>query len=83
MNVAQYEREAIQIAVRRLGACAFTLKTVRDELIEPNDPELRADVLLAAEDLMSEVISLVIDLRVMTWPDNAPYPIDFEGNETN
>lgn len=70
----QFEKQMVQQAVQRLDACSFTVSTVHEHLIDPEDTELRADLLLATEQLLAEVMDLVVDLRMITWPDNQPFP---------
>lgn len=74
MNMKEFERQLVHTAVSRLEACTFTVSTVHETLIDPEDVERRADLLLASERLMAEVLDLVMDLRMITWPDNAPFP---------
>lgn len=70
----QFEKQMVAQAVQRLEACSFTVSTVHEHLIDPEDSELRADLLLATEQLLAEVMDLVVDLRMITWPDNQPFP---------
>lgn len=74
MNMQQFEKQMVQQACQRLDACSFTVSTVHEHLIDPENSELRADLLLAAEQLLAEIMDLVVDLRMITWPDNQPYP---------
>jgi len=74
MNMKEYEKQMVQTAVQRLDACTFTVSTVHEQLVDPEDTERRADLLLASERLMAEVLDLVMDLRVIAWPDSTPFP---------
>ena len=74
MNMQEYEKQMVHTAVQRLDACTFTVSKIHSQLIDPEDPERRADLLLASERLMAEVLDLVSDLRMITWPDNLPFP---------
>lgn len=74
MNMKEYEKQMVQTAVQRLDACTFTVAAVHEQLIDPEDSERRADLLIASERLMAEVLDLVMDLRMIAWPDNAPFP---------
>jgi hypothetical protein len=73
----------VDLAVQRLEACSFTVATVHEQLVDPEDSERRADLLLASERLMAEVLDLVVDLRTITWPDNEPFPVRDLGEEIN
>lgn len=82
-QLASLEAELVSVAVRRLDACTFTVNTVLNELIEPDDVQRRADMLLAAEELLSAVVTLTIQLREMTWPQAIDDNQSIEtGNET-
>ena len=83
MNMQEFEKQMVNVAVQRLEACTYTVTTVHEQLIDPENSELRADLLLAAEKLMAEVLDLVVDLRTITWPDNEPFPVQDLGRETN
>jgi hypothetical protein len=54
-------------ALARLSACQFTVSTVFLELKDPCDSERRADLLIAVEDLLTEVLQLNNAVKEMTW----------------
>lgn len=82
-QLASMEAELVSVAVRRLDACTFTVRTVQAELIEPSDIQRKADMLLAAEELLADVVTLTIRLREMTWPQAVDDNQTIEtGNET-
>ena len=72
------ERQQTELAVRRLEACRFTIGVVYSELHLPDNVDLRADLLISAENLLAEVATLTLQLRDMTWPSNDPIQL---GNE--
>jgi hypothetical protein len=83
-QLASLEAELVAIAVRRLDACIFTVATVHSELIEPSDVQLKADMLIAAEELLKQVVDLTLHLREMTWPEPSPENQSIETrNETD
>ena len=83
-QLASIEAELVAIAVRRLEACTFTARTVHNELISPDNIQLKADMLLAAEELLKEVIDLTLHLRDITWPEPSPENQSIETrNETD
>jgi hypothetical protein len=66
--------EAIARNLQRVSACSHTISIVRDNLVDPVDLEHRADLLIAVEDLVNEVMTLAFDVRAMTWPDKEAHP---------
>jgi hypothetical protein len=50
-----------------MSACLFTAKVLIAELQDPLDPEKRADLLVASEELLQEVSRLNQILGHMTW----------------
>jgi hypothetical protein len=50
-----------------MSACLFTAKVLIAELQDPLDPDKRADLLVASEDLLQEVTRLNQILSHMTW----------------
>ena len=54
-------------ALARLSACQFTVSMVLQELRDPCDTERRADLLIAVEDLLTEVMQLNNAVNEMTW----------------
>jgi hypothetical protein len=54
-------------ALARLSACQYTVSTVFQELRDPCDTERRADLLIAIEDLFTEVLQLNNAVNEMTW----------------
>ena len=54
-------------SLNRMSACLFTAKVLIAELQDPLDPDKRADLLVASEDLLQEVTRLNQILGHMTW----------------
>jgi len=54
-------------SLNRMSACLFTAKVLIAELQDPLDPEKRADLLVASEELLQEVSRLNQILGHMTW----------------
>jgi hypothetical protein len=50
-----------------MSACLFTAKVLIAELQDPLDPDKRADLLVASEELLQEVTRLNQILSHMTW----------------
>lgn len=53
----------------RLNACAFTLGQTLNDLEDPGDPDLRADLLLAAEDALNAALALHAEISRIVWHD--------------
>ena len=54
-------------SLNRMSACLFTAKVLIAELEDPIDPQQRADLLVASEDLLQEVTRLNQILNHITW----------------
>ena len=54
-------------SLNRMSACLFTAKVLIAELQDPLDPDKRADLLVASEELLQEVSRLNQILSHMTW----------------
>jgi hypothetical protein len=61
----------IDVALRRLELCAYAVQEVHTEVQEPTDPEHKADLLLATENLTYEVLDLLQTVKYYAWgPDH-------------
>ena len=58
-------------ALRRLELCAYAIQEIHTELDEPQDPEAKADLILATERLVSETIDLYATVRRYVWGEDA------------
>ena len=54
-------------SLNRMAACLFTAKVLIAELQDPLDPDKRADLLVASEELLQEISRLNQILGHMTW----------------
>jgi hypothetical protein len=57
----------IDVALRRLELCAYAVQEVHTEVQEPTDPEHKADLLLATENLTYEVLDLLRTVKYYAW----------------
>lgn len=57
----------LSIALRRLELCAYAVQEIHTELIQPKDPEQKADLILATEKLVAETIDLYQTVRRYVW----------------
>jgi hypothetical protein len=53
--------------MRRLVSCTHTLYSILEELEDPHDVELRADLVIAAERLLEAVIYVTDSARDIAW----------------
>lgn len=60
-------RQPLQRALDRLELCQYAIQETHYELETPQDPEHKADILLATESLAVEVIDLLDTVRRMVW----------------
>ncbi len=61
------DEDYIERSVRRLRSCKYTLHAIIDDLEDPGDPESRADILLAVEDLHEVLQFLLEATRNIAW----------------
>ena len=54
-------------ALRRLELCSYAVQEVHTELEQPSDPEHKADLLLATENLAYEVLDLLNTAKLYAW----------------
>jgi hypothetical protein len=59
--------ELLLLNVRRLEACAYTAEVVNRDLLVPTTPSQKADLLIAAENLVQSTYALVQEIRGMIW----------------
>ena len=57
----------IDVALRRLELCAYAIQEVHTEVQQPTDPEQKADLLLATENLTYEVLDLLKTVKYYAW----------------
>lgn len=65
----------IDVALRRLELCAYAVQEIHTEVEQPTDPEHKADLLLATENLTYEVLDLLRTVKTYAW---GPEPEDDE-----
>jgi hypothetical protein len=60
----------IETALRRLELCTYAVQEIHIELDQPQDPETKADLILATEKLVAETVDLYQTVRFYVWgPD--------------
>lgn len=74
-------REPLEAALERLTLCTLTVQQAHYELEPPQDPEHKADLLLAVEGLTYEVLDLLKTTKAYVWGlehEDQPEPTDTE-----
>jgi hypothetical protein len=55
--------------MNRLSACIFTVRQSITDLEDPKELDLRADLMIQAQDLLNEVVHLNDLISKMTWQE--------------
>jgi hypothetical protein len=63
-------KTALATALRRLDLCAYAVQEIHLEIDQPQDSEQKADLLIATEKLVGEVIDLYQTVRVYAWGED-------------
>lgn len=58
---------SLETALRRLELCAYAVQEIHLEITEPQDPEGKADLIIATEKLVAETIDLYQTVRLYVW----------------
>lgn len=58
---------SLAVALRRLELCTYAVSEIHIELDQPQDPDAKADLILATEKLVGEVIDLYATVRGYVW----------------
>lgn len=69
------KRTPLDKAIQRLELCRYAIQEVHLEIENPEDPEHKADILLATEDLMYDALDLLRTVKGYAWgPDAEDFP---------
>jgi hypothetical protein len=71
------DRTELELTLNKLAFLSFAVDDLRDSYELPTDPEDRADLLLATEDLVQSVYKLAQEINDVVW--NMP----FDPNQNN
>lgn len=64
---------SLEVALRRLELCAYAVQEIHLEIDQPQDPEAKADLILATEKLVAETVDLYQTVRLYVWgPEEDP-----------
>lgn len=58
---------SLDTALRRLDLCTYAIQEIHTELEQPQDPDSKADLILATEKLVGEIIDLYQTVKVYVW----------------
>ena len=73
MPAAKMPNSSLEVALRRLELCAYAVQEIHLEIDQPDDPESKADLILATEKLVSETVDLYQTVRLYVWgPEEDP-----------
>lgn len=59
--------QPLATALRRLELCTYAVQEIHIELDQPQDPESKADLILATEKLVAETFDLYQTVRTYVW----------------
>ncbi len=65
------DRTELELTLSKLAFLSFAVDDLRDNYELPTDPEDRADLLLATEDLVQSVYKLAQEINDVVW--NMPF----------
>lgn len=71
---------SINTALRRLELCAYAIQEIHMELDGPEDPDAKADLILATEKLVGETFDLYATVRRYVWGEEQEL-LDSSGDE--
>lgn len=74
----RFPQTSLDAALRRLELCTYAVQEIHTELDQPQDPEAKADLILATEKLVGEIIDLYQTVKVYVWghPEEETYEDD-------
>lgn len=67
MEPQQDNRTDLERALDRLNLCIYAIQETHYEIEVPEDPDHKADLLIAAESLTQEAIDLLMTVRTYVW----------------
>lgn len=70
MDAPKDTRTDLERALDRLNLCIYAIQETHYEIEVPEDPDHKADLLLAAESLTQEAIDLLMTVRTYVWGED-------------
>jgi hypothetical protein len=64
-------RDPLQRALERIELCTYAIQEAHYEIEQPHDPERKADLLIAVENMAFEAMDLLHTTKILVWgPDH-------------
>jgi hypothetical protein len=67
MPAERLPNTSLDVALRRLELCTYAVQEIHIELDQPQDPDSKADLILATEKLVAETVDLYQTVRQYVW----------------
>lgn len=67
MPAERLPSSSLDVALRRLELCTYAVQEIHIELDQPQDPDSKADLILATEKLVAETVDLYQTVRAYVW----------------
>ncbi len=67
MPAERLPNTSLDTALRRLELCTYAVQEIHIELDQPQDPDSKADLILATEKLVAETVDLYQTVREYVW----------------
>ncbi len=67
MPAERLPNNSLDTALRRLDLCTYAVQEIHIELDQPQDPDSKADLILATEKLVAETVDLYQTVREYVW----------------
>ena len=67
MPAERLPSSSLDVALQRLELCTYAVQEIHIELDQPQDPDSKADLILATEKLVAETVDLYQTVRAYVW----------------
>lgn len=67
MPAERLPQTSLETALRRLELCSYAVQELHMQLEQPDNPERKADLILATEQLVGETLDLYKTVRYFVW----------------
>lgn len=67
MPAERLPQTSLETALRRLELCSYAVQELHMQLEQPDNPERKADLILATEQLVGETLDLYKTVRYYVW----------------
>lgn len=69
MSAERLPIDLLPATLRRLELCTYAVQEIHSQLEAPDNPESKADLILATEKLVAETVDLYQTVRYYVWGD--------------